>query len=435
MEFYSDKSYAALIERMWENFPSVQTAGFNSATFKPGLSRMKEAAALLGNPQDKYDTVHVAGTNGKGSVANMLASAIAATGRKTGLYTSPHILDFRERMRIIKDGKAYLVQKEFVFDFLTKWTQTFKDLGLSFFEVSTLMAFAWFQNEKVDSAVIEVGLGGRLDSTNIVTPKVSVIASIGLDHCAILGNTREAIAAEKAGIIKDGVPAVVGEKDAETSGVFEKIASEHGSALTFADQAAVSARFDEILANMDLLGEYQRPNLRTVLTVLDILGIGLGDDVAGAIEHTASRMDFHGRWEKVSDSPLTICDIGHNPPALVKNFGQLRDMLERGEVDSLIIVYGVMADKDFDSIAHLMPADADYILTAPHSQRSLAADELARKFRSLVKACKSMRVVPDVGEAVAAARQMSLTRKKPLIYIGGSTFVVAEYFSREKKSF
>lgn len=430
MEFYSDKSYAELIDRMWENFPSVQTTGFNPATFKPGLDRMKQAAALLGNPQDKYDTVHVAGTNGKGSVANMLASSLAATGRKTGLYTSPHILDFRERMRIIKDEKAYLVQKEFVFDFLTKWTSTFKELGLSFFEVSTLMAFAWFDYEKVDAAVIEVGLGGRLDSTNIITPKVSIITSIGLDHCAILGNTREAIAGEKGGIIKDGVPAVVGEKDEETSGVFERIAFEHGSALIFADQSPVSSRFDEIFSRMDLLGEYQKPNLRTVLTVLNVLGISLDDRVAQAIEHTASRMDFHGRWEKVSDNPLTICDIGHNPPALVKNFGQLRDMLERGEVDSLIIVYGVMADKDFDSIAHLMPAEADYILTAPHSQRSLAADKLAQKFSSLVRECKSMRVVPDVGDAVAAAREMALTREKPLIYIGGSTFVVAEYFSR-----
>ncbi|MCR5003594.1 MAG: bifunctional folylpolyglutamate synthase/dihydrofolate synthase [Bacteroidales bacterium] len=429
MEIYSDKAYEDLTARMAELFPSVQTGGFNSSTFKPGLDRMMAAASLLGNPQDKYKTVHVAGTNGKGSVANMLTSVYGALGRKTGLYTSPHILDFRERMRIIDGESSYMVQKEYVFGFLSKWTPTFKEMGLSFFEVTTLMAFCWFADEGVDAAVIEVGLGGRLDSTNIITPELSVITSIGLDHCAILGDTRAEIAGEKAGIIKEGVPAVAGEKDGETSGVFTKVAGEKSAPLYFAPDGRMPESFDSILSSMDLQGEYQRANLRTVLVCLDVLGIGLDDKIISAIEHTAARMDFHGRWEKLSDSPLTICDIGHNPPALTKNFAQLREMLSDGRADSLIIVYGVMADKDFESIAHLMPAEADYILTAPSSQRSLPAEELGRKFSSFVTGCKSMRVVPKVPDAVAAARDMAASRKKPLIYIGGSTFVVSEAIS------
>ena len=229
--------YQKKLEEIFVRFPSVQSTGFGDA-YKPGLAHMEAFDGLLGQPSRSYRTLHVAGTNGKGSVANMLASALAATGLKVGLYTSPHILDFRERMRILdagSDGPARLIGKEAVWDFLCRWEKTFDELELSFFEITTGMAFRWFADEKVDVAVIEVGLGGRLDSTNIITPEVAVITSIGLDHCAMLGDTRAAIAGEKAGIFKPWVPAVVGTRDAETAPVFEQRAASVGCPLLFAD--------------------------------------------------------------------------------------------------------------------------------------------------------------------------------------------------------
>ena len=223
----NEAQYQHKLEELFVRFPSVQSSGFGDA-YKPGLEHMEAFSALLGHPDRKFRTIHVAGTNGKGSVANMLASALAATGLRVGLYTSPHILDFRERMRILdpgSDSPARLIGKPEVWDFISRWEETFDTLELSFFEITTGMAFRWFADEKVDLAVIEVGLGGRLDSTNIITPEVSVITSIGLDHCAMLGDTREAIAGEKAGIFKPGVPAVVGTRDGQTAPVFEASAA------------------------------------------------------------------------------------------------------------------------------------------------------------------------------------------------------------------
>lgn len=438
------------VEALFKRFPSVQNVPFGDA-YKPGLDRMMAFDELLGHPSGAFKTIHIAGTNGKGSVANMLAANLAASGYKTGLYTSPHILDFRERMRI-KDGSSpvSMVPEDYVLDFIQRYRPDFERLSLSFFEITTGMAFKWFADCGVDWAVVEVGLGGRLDSTNIITPELSVITSIGLDHCALLGNTLAEIAAEKAGIIKPGVPVVVGHRDPETDPVFVARAADAGSRLVFAASGPLPALRQKLLTEMDLQGRCQAENLGTVAAALSELGIPLHPD---AIAHTAVLMDFHGRWEKLSDEPLVICDIGHNPPALKENFAQLREMLRAGYSD-LIIVYAVMADKDLGSILPLMPPEASYIFTTPKTARALPAEEISHRFESFlegrcssaISTCSSQHssaiqlsavpahiVVPDVADAVRTALKQAAGASKPVIYIGGSTFAVAEALPVFKK--
>lgn len=406
---YEETKYNQLIDELFSRHPSVQKTGFNNGSYKPGLEGMSRFDEALGNPWKKYRTIHVAGTNGKGSVSSMLATALAATGLKVGLYTSPHLIDFRERMKIIKGASCSLISREDVYGFLTG-----NELGdLSFFEITTGMAFWWFAEQKVDVAVIEVGLGGRLDSTNIITPELSIVTSIGLDHCALLGDTRAKIAFEKAGIFKNGVPALVASRDDETTPVFESSAKAAGSPLYFAD----GNDFTENAEKLDLKGPYQAPNLRTVLTALDILGIKPDFD---AICHTAAVTGFHGRWEKLQDNPEVICDIGHNPAALKINFSGL-EQLDR----PLIIVYGIMADKDLDGIAPMMPAKAKWILAAPETERSLEVEALHEKLKALRPDLDTL-AAPSVAVAVRMALETAAGEPGSLVYIGGSTFVVSE---------
>ena len=443
MEKFDEKEYDELIERLFKRFPSYQTVGGNA--YHPGLENMMEFDSRLGHPHRNYKSVHVAGTNGKGSVSNMLAAALAAMGYKVGLYTSPHLLDFRERARIVGQG---LIPQQDVLEFCTRWWPVFDELNLSFFEITTGMAFKWFYDQKVDVAVIEVGLGGRLDSTNVITPDLSIVTSIALDHCALLGNTLAEIAAEKAGIFKKNVPALVGEYLPETRPVFEAKSAEVGCPLTFAEDVEPSLwhRSDEILRNMDLRGEYQRKNLRTVLAAIDILRnmpeyAGLSDSraVVTAIVRTASRMGFHGRWERLSLQPFIIADIGHNPAALKENFAQLESMVAEGECSSLILVYAIMADKDLDGIMPLIPADATCIFTNPEIHRALPEKELTARYRAFCAAngrsVNRIYDASDVRQALSMAINLAReTSRKPegagfafpLIYVGGSTYLVSE---------
>ena len=434
MENCFDKAYNDKLESIFTRFPSVQKVPFGDA-YKPGLDHMIRFAALLGDPQGNFRTIHVAGTNGKGSVANMLASALSSAGLKVGLYTSPHILDFRERMRILDPPS--LVPKEYVYDFLCRYEKDMDELDLSFFEITTGLAFKWFSDENVDVAVIETGLGGRLDSTNIIMPDLSVITSIALDHCALLGGTLEEIAGEKAGIFKQGVPALVGEYLPETLPVFEAKASQTGSSLYLAEDMdlSMSDLVPSIIQDMDLRGAYQAKNLRTVLAAVDILkdnpfysGLSDRETVVDAIIHTASRAGFHGRWEMVCKEPMVIADLGHNPAALKGNFSQLESMMESGEFSSLIIVYAVMADKDLDGIMPLMPADAIYVLPELKTTRALPAEETARRleafFKGSGKPCQIVRGGP-VEEAIPVALSLDKNRKS-LIFIGGSTYLLSE---------
>ena len=445
---FSESRYGALLEEIFQRFPSVQKTDFATA-YKPGLAGMEAFCEALGHPERAFKSIHVAGTNGKGSVSSLLASALAGVGIRTGLYTSPHLVDFRERARIVAGDSFELIPKDYVFDFLTTWKPYFVEHDLSFFEITTGLAFKWFADAGVDAAVIEVGLGGRLDSTNVLTPELALVTTIGLDHCALLGNTLEAIAGEKAGIFKPGVPALVGESNPDTDPVFDDKAWML-CPLTCADKVRPSLwhRRQDILKKMDLQADVQEKNLRTVLAAVDILkqipGFKALADTEGILDglvRAARRTGFRGRWERLSELPFVICDIGHNPQALQYNFNQLRRYVEEGRCSSLIIVYGIMADKDLDGILPLMPADATYIFTAPQTARALPANELLKRYTAFQGGRPSLRTyaADSVRQAVQMALQLAQTLSQqtnrsasaskpvpPLVFIGGSAFVVAE---------
>ena len=455
--FFSEESYEKMIGELFCRVPSFQKVG--AGAYKPGIANMEFADQLMGHPHRNYGIIHVAGTNGKGSVSNMLASVLAASGKKVGLYTSPHILDFRERARIIderSEGSFTMIPKEYIWNFVHQWKDTFDHLDMSFFEITTLLAMNWFSDMEVDVVVLETGLGGRLDSTNIVTPILSIITNIGLDHCDMLGNTLPEVAFEKAGIIKPKVPVVVGESHPETDPVFERKVLYTNlpepmfmgnrpmimSLLTYADKVEPSLwpDHDDVLSRMDLKGEYQRKNLRTVLAALDVLSsakaVELTDAAMPAIISAAARTGFRGRWETVSDDPWTICDIGHNEHGLKYNFAQLERMKAEGQCTDIIVVYGSVADKDVDAVIHLMPKDAAFIFTQANGKRALPASKVCEKYLAFCaetgRSAENVHVADNVPEAVAMARKIAseiknvCTHARPLVYIGGSTYVVSE---------
>ena len=449
-KIFSEKAYDEMIGKLFVRFPSFQKTG--ASAYKPGIGNMEFFDQLAGHPHRQYKTIHIAGTNGKGSVSNMLASVLAAQGLKVGLYTSPHILDFRERIRVISGDEPFrLISKEEVWSFVMQWQETFDHLDMSFFEITTSMALTWFARQEVDVVVLETGLGGRLDSTNIVNPVLSVITNIGLDHCDMLGETLPEIAFEKAGIIKPSVPVVIGESHPETDAVFERkvlytnlpepsfMGSRTAimSLLTFADKVEPElwAQHEEILQKMDLQGEYQRKNLRTVLAALDILG-AKGNFVREALIRTAERTGFRGRWEKLSDNPYVICDIGHNEHGLKYNFAHLERMKSEGRCTDLIMVYGSVADKDVDSVIHLMPKDAIYVFTQAQGKRALPAENIRDRYltfcdensRSIDRVHCAGTVVEAMNLAyeIAAGIVAADPHARPLIYVGGSTYVVSE---------
>lgn len=425
-------AYEELIQEIFYRFPSVQKEGFGSRAYKPGLDGMRAFDDALGNPSRRLKAVHVAGTNGKGSVCAMLASACTTCGLKTGLYTSPHLLDFRERAQI--DGQ--LIPKDYVQAFLEEWLPFAKEHDLSFFEITTGLAFKWFADEKVDIAIIETGLGGRLDSTNILpAPLLTIVTSIGLDHMQQLGNTRALIAAEKAGIFKASVPAVIGEKDPETSAVFEDkaymLCPLHYACDT---KNPVWSRRGPILEAMDLKADVQEDNLRTVLAAIELLKEGVkqledNSKMVDGIIHAARNTRLRGRWETLCSSPRVIADIGHNAAALSRNFLRLEKEMESGAFSSLIIVYGVMADKDIDAILPLMPVNATYIFAAADTPRALPAGKLVRLFNEYRRAAglpDRCFFAGDVRQAVQMALQLAWGDPGAFIYIGGSAYVVAQ---------
>ena len=460
---FSEELYEEMLGKLFVRFPSFQKVG--AGAYKPGIANMEFADQLMGHPHRKYKIIHVAGTNGKGSTSNMITAALASMGYKVGLYTSPHILDFRERMRVVEfvissededrvEKSTYrYISKQEVWDFVQQWNDTFDHLDMSFFEITTLMALDWFAKQEVDYVVLETGLGGRLDSTNIVTPVLSVITNIGLDHCDMLGETLPEIAFEKAGIIKPCVPVVVGESHPETDEVFERkvlytnlpepsfMGNRNAimSLLTFADKTepVLWDKHEEILADMDLKGEYQRKNLRTALAALGVLLKTPGAGVADAIIHTAERTGFRGRWEKFSDEPYMICDIGHNEHGLKYNFSQLAKMKQSGEVSKLIIVYGSVADKDVDAVIHLMPEDATYIFTQASGKRALAASVICEKYKafceSLGRPSGDVFCCESVASAMVKAEEMAMAVPGSLVYVGGSTYVVSEAVGQKNR--
>lgn len=416
--------YKEATEWLYRQLPMFSRTG--AAAYKPGLERSEALAAHFGNPERRLKAIHVAGTNGKGSVSNLIAATLQSQGYRTALYTSPHLVDFRERMRI--DGE--MIPREEVTDFVERWLAgDYKGDSPSFFELTMMMAFDWFARSGVDYAVIEVGMGGRLDSTNIITPLLSVITNISKDHTQFLGDTLAKIAGEKAGIIKPGVPVVIGEACAETETVFRARAAEVGAPIREAYREIDESANDAL--HCSLQGDYQRKNVNTARVAIDALrrsGVAISDEAISRGFSDVERITgFAGRWMRLSDSPLTIADTGHNEAGLSYNLAQLRRLMdERGAEATLRFVIGFVSDKDVDHILPMFPGEARYYVTQAQIPRAMPYAELTERCltRGLDASAHS-----DVAAALAAARRDA--GPDDIIYIGGSTFIVADALSKQ----
>lgn len=382
-----------------------------AAAYKVDLSNTIKLINYLNNPQESFKSVHVAGTNGKGSTSHMLASVLQEAGYKVGLYTSPHLKDFRERIKV--NGK--MISEKSVVDFVKNHQSFFEENQLSFFEMTVGLAFDYFKNEKVDIAIIEVGLGGRLDSTNIITPEVSVITNIGLDHTRFLGETLIEIASEKAGIIKSEIPVVIGETIPETKSVFLDKAKKEKSSILFVEQEEVPAN------KTDLLGNYQIKNCKTAYVALSVLQqngwIITIRNIENGFLNVVNNTGLQGRWQLLNESPKVICDTAHNKEGLSLVLNQLK----KETFERLHIVLGVVDDKNLDTVLPLFPKDAIYYFCKPDVVRGLAVDELQKQAMTYNLKGK---VYSSVREAYKNA--LTSANDNDLVYIGGSTFVVAE---------
>ncbi len=404
------------------------------AAYKADLNNTIELLNLLGNPHHNFKSVHIAGTNGKGSTSHMLASVFQEAGYKTGLYTSPHLRDFRERIRL----NGEMIPEENVVSFIAEHKEQFEKMELSFFEMTVGMAFDYFAKEKVDIAIVEVGMGGRLDSTNLITPELSVITNIGLDHVKFLGDTMEKIAGEKAGIIKPNIPVVIGETQAETHQVFEDKAAECQSPIYFADQvfdcnkihieSNLVQKFD-IWKNSELymeaidiplMGNYQKKNLTTVICALHLLRekFNLTDDnIREGIAKVIRNTHLMGRWQILNDDPLTIADTGHNVAGITEVVQQLAEL----HYDKLHFVLGMVNDKDIDHVLQLLPRNAEYYFCKADIPRGLDANILAEKAFEL--GLRGM-VYESVRHAYLSA--VNAAHFGDVVFVGGSNFIVAE---------
>jgi dihydrofolate synthase / folylpolyglutamate synthase len=428
-------NYPEVLEFLYSQLPMFHRIG--SAAYKNNLDNTIRLDQLFHFPHRSFKTIHVAGTNGKGSVSHMLASVLQEAGYKTGLYTSPHLKDFRERIRV----NGEMISEEAVVDFIDRYSELNKleNLEPSFFELTVSMAFDYFRSEQVDIAVIEVGLGGRLDSTNVINPEVSVITNISYDHMALLGNTLPKIAAEKAGIIKKHIPVVIGESHLESYPVFTEFAANMDAPLYFADQeysASYSMRTidgkqslninrgGELIypdLRLDLLGIYQRNNVPTVLKTIDLLnekGWNLSEDIVRCgLGNTVGNTSLLGRWQIIGQNPLIICDTGHNPAGIQL----VVEQINQTAFQRLHMVIGMVNDKDQDEVFALLPTEAIYYFTKADLPRSAEPEELSAKAR---KFGLNGNCYATVREALSAAQ--SNAGNNDLIFVGGSTFVVAE---------
>ena len=426
-------NYTQTIEFLFSSMPSFQEKGV--CAYKPGLERVTAFCRHLGNPQRNYFTIHVAGTNGKGSVSHMLASILQQAGYRTGLFTSPHLSDFRERVRV--DGE--MVSKQKVVNFVDKHHDKMVELGLSFFEMTAALAFDYFAQSDCEVVVVETGLGGRLDATNIILPAVSVVTNVGLEHTDLLGDTLQKIAAEKAGIIKKSIPLVIGESNEEYNSVFEEVAAANKSKVIYAEQ---TFRLDEhrhegckqhfevsrlrdnykYSFELDLEGDYQWHNVVTACTVADYLHEETPLTISrrafiDGISNVVGETSLRGRWQTLQTEPRVICDTGHNAHGLRCVTEQLKGL----ECGKLYCVIGFVKDKNIDEILPMFPADAHYIFTQASIERAVDAEALAAKAAAFGLQGEVVREVP---KALARAKELAAT--DDVIFVGGSTFVVAE---------
>ncbi len=426
------KTFAEVIEYLYARLPMFTRDG--ASAINPDVDNTLLLCEALGNPQQQFKSIHIAGTNGKGSTSHMMASVLQASGHKTGLYTSPHLVDFRERIRI--DGQ--MIPQQNVIDFINANQTLIETIKPSFFEVTVALAFDYFAKNKVDIAVIEVGLGGRLDSTNIIHPVLSMITNIGMDHMNVLGNTLEEIAGEKAGIIKEGTPVVISERQASIQHVFQNKAAALNAPLYFANDyyqvAAVNRKNDGLYIDildkaklvstnwhLDLAGGYQQKNILGVLCAVDKLrelGLNLpNEQVVYGLGHVQESTGLRGRWQTLSEHPWIICDTGHNEDGIREVLANLASL----SYDKLHFIFGAMRDKDLSHILPQLPKDAIYYFAAPDMPRAMPADQLRELAATFGLKGNDYNRISD---AFLAAKQQ--VRDNELIFIGGSTFVVAD---------
>lgn len=404
--------YQNTLTYLYNSVPMFQQVG--GSAYKEGLENTRTLDEHFAHPHRSFRTIHVAGTNGKGSCSHTLAAILQEAGYRVGLYTSPHLVDFRERIRI--NGKP--ISEEYVIRFVEEERSFFEPLHPSFFELTTAMAFRYFADEKVDVAVIEVGLGGRLDCTNIIRPDLCIITNISLDHTQFLGSTLAQIAGEKAGIIKSGIPVVIGETTPETKPVFLQKAQEACTPIYFAEE---NDREDYPGVEFELKGLYQTKNKRTILTALPLLkeaGYRLDEQsVRSGFAHVVELTGLMGRWQKLQDSPTLICDTGHN----VGGIACIVEQLGQQSYRQLHIVIGMVNDKDVRGVLALLPKDAVYYFTKASVKRALPEEEL-----QVLAAAAGLEgnTYPDVPAAVRAAQEKSLP--EDFIFVGGSSFIVAD---------
>lgn len=401
--------YPETLQYLYSQLPMFQRIG--PAAYKADLSNTLKMCHILGNPENSFKSVHVAGTNGKGSVSHKIASILQEAGYKTGLYTSPHLKDFKERIRV----NGQMVSESFVVKFVENHNENFESIGLSFFEMTVGMAFEYFKQQKVDIAVIETGMGGRLDSTNVLQPEVSVITNIGYDHMQFLGESLPEIALEKAAIIKKGIPAIIGERQEEVSSIFVDRANEVGTDLFFADQM----NLPEIESG--LKGNWQKKNSRTALAAITLLKekgfLTKQEHLIRGLKNVANNTGLMGRWQLLQENPLAICDIGHN----LDGIKEVLAMLRQTPHQKLHFVLGMVADKNVEPVLKLLPSSATYYFCKADIPRGLDAAKLQGQ---ALKSGLSGDVYPSVKDAYDQALRNAAP--DDLVFAGGSTFVVAE---------
>ena len=425
-------NYLQTIEYLFSRLPMYSRIG--AAAFKKDLTNTITLCKHLGDPHHKFKSIHIAGTNGKGSVSHMLAAILQTAGYKTGLYTSPHLKDFRERIKM----NGVEISEKFIIAFTEKMKPLIEEIEPSFFEITVAMAFDYFAEQKVDIAVVEVGLGGRFDSTNIITPELSVITNISWDHMNILGDSLEKIAFEKGGIIKQGVPVVIGETLPETKSIFDSIASEKNAPLhlaaeernvagwewekhEFMVEVGEQGKTDHKKYHLDLPGIYQGKNLITVLeacSVLKELGYKLNeDDTRHGLQKAKKITGLHGRWEVIHENPTIVLDVGHNEDGIK----QITQQIELTKHHDLHIIIGMVKDKEINTVLSLLPRSANFYFTQAHIPRALPAETLKEKAG---KFNLNGKIVADVNEAIKEAK--SKAHKDDLILVCGSVFLVGE---------
>ena len=399
-------TYQQCLDWLFSQLPMYQRTG--SIAYKSDMGNIVQATEKLANPHQDFKSIHIAGTNGKGSTCHLLASVLQEAGYKTGLYTSPHLKDFRERIRI----NGEMIKQESVIQFITDNKDWFSQIGMSFFEMTVALAFHHFAKEKVDIAIIEVGLGGRLDSTNIIQPELSIITNIGLDHTELLGDSIEKIAREKGGIIKPRTPILIGRKQHRTEAIFDEIAQDNGSKLYYAENCNIYS---------DLKGNYQNENKNTAYTAIKILRTQAWDildkHIVNGFKNVQKNTYLLGRWMTLGQSPSVICDTGHN----VDGIKIVVEQIKKTSYNELHIVFGVVNDKSIDSILKLLPKKAQYYFCQAQIPRAMHVDLLFTKAQENQLTGNCFKSVSD-----AFKKAKSVAKENDLIFIGGSIFVVAE---------